>query len=109
MFIFHNVCIPLCLCSTLSEFHRFCVLTGLANIAEITVGLRVGKAEVLRSLMNFLSMDMDRPEQNSNNRNKERGVGKGVVCFVSWLLIVPATCECISGTDLLRQFYVLPH
>ena len=28
---------------------------------------------------------------------------------VCWLLIVPATCECISGTDLLRQFYVLPH
>ena len=31
------------------------------------------------------------------------------VCFVGWLLNVPATCECISGTDLLRQFYVLPH
>ena len=29
-----------------------------------------------------------------------------VVC---WLLNVPVTCECISGTDLLRQFYVLPH
>ena len=29
--------------------------------------------------------------------------------FVGWLLNVPATCECISGTDLLRQFYVLPH
>ena len=29
--------------------------------------------------------------------------------FVGWLLIVPATCECISGTDLHRQFYVLPH
>ena len=26
-----------------------------------------------------------------------------------WLLNVPATGECISGTDLLRQFYVLPH
>ena len=26
-----------------------------------------------------------------------------------WLLNVPATCECISGTDLHRQFYVLPH
>ena len=25
------------------------------------------------------------------------------------LLNVPATCECISGTDLLGQFYVLPH
>ena len=24
--------------------------------------------------------------------------------FVGWLLNVPATCECISGTDLLRQF-----
>ena len=29
--------------------------------------------------------------------------------FVCWLLNVPATCECISGTDLHRQFYVLPH
>ena len=29
-----------------------------------------------------------------------------VVC---WLLNVPATCECISGTDLFRQFNVLPH
>ena len=28
---------------------------------------------------------------------------------VGWLLNVPATCECISGTDLLGQFYVLPH
>ena len=27
-----------------------------------------------------------------------------VVC---WLLNVPATCQCFSGTDLLRQFYVL--
>ena len=29
-----------------------------------------------------------------------------VVC---WLLNVPATWQCISGTDLLRQLYVLPH
>ena len=29
-----------------------------------------------------------------------------VVC---WLLNVPATCQCISGTDLHRQLYVLPH
>ena len=29
--------------------------------------------------------------------------------YVGWLLDVPATCECTSGTDLLRQFYVLPH
>ena len=29
--------------------------------------------------------------------------------LVACLLNVPATCECISGTDLLRQFDVLPH
>ena len=32
-----------------------------------------------------------------------------VLFVVGWLLNVPATCECISETDLLRQFYVLPH
>ena len=36
-----------------------------------------------------------------------RHSGLGVV--VGWLLNVPPTCQCISGTDLLRQFYVLPH
>ena len=29
--------------------------------------------------------------------------------LVGWLLKVQATGECISGTDLLRQLYVLPH
>ena len=29
--------------------------------------------------------------------------------FVGWLLNVQATCQCISGTDLLRQVYMLPH
>ena len=32
-----------------------------------------------------------------------------VCLFVGCLLNVPATCQCISGTDLHRQFYVLPH
>ena len=31
------------------------------------------------------------------------------VCLFGWLLNVPATGWCISGTDLLRQFYALPH
>ena len=39
-----------------------------------------------------------------------RNVTDYAVClFVGWLLNVPATCECISGTDLHRQVYVLPH
>ena len=34
---------------------------------------------------------------------------KQVCLLVGWLLNVPATCQCISGTDPLRQLYVLPH
>ena len=31
-------------------------------------------------------------------------------CYLPWCcLLVAATCECISGTDLLRQVYLLPH
>ena len=56
----------------------------------------------------------------STGEEKERGQGTGThdaetpgqkcsCVFVSCLLYVPATCKCISGTDLHRQFYVLPH
>ena len=44
-----------------------------------------------------------------HERKRVRGeeeAKKGDVC---WLLNVPATCQCISGTDLRKQFYVLPH
>ena len=49
-----------------------------------------------------------RPEQPVFNQTKTKAwmVWRIVVC---WLLNVPATCQCISGTDLHRQFYVLPH
>ena len=36
-------------------------------------------------------------------------VHTGPGLFVGWLVNVPATGECISGTDLLKQLYVLPH
>ena len=42
----------------------------------------------------------------------ERGETASIVCSVGGvclLLNVPATGECISRTDLPRQFYVLPH
>ena len=45
-------------------------------------------------------------ETETDNRQKCK---ERFVCFVCWLLIVPATCQCISGTDLHKQFYVLPH
>ena len=47
----------------------------LASTANITSGLQLGRAEVLRGLRNFLNMD--RPEHHSIDRLKQRGVEKG--------------------------------
>ena len=47
----------------------------LASTADITSGLQLGRAEVLRGLRNFLNMD--RPEHHSTDRLKERGLEKG--------------------------------
>ena len=47
----------------------------LASTADITSGLQLGRAEVLRGLRTFLSTD--KPEHNSTDRLKERGVEKG--------------------------------
>ena len=47
----------------------------MASTADITSGLQLGRAEVLRCLRNFLNMD--RPEHHRTDRMKERGEGKG--------------------------------
>ena len=47
----------------------------LASTADITPGLQLDRAEVLSGLRNFLNMD--RPENHSTDRLKERGVEKG--------------------------------
>ena len=45
---------------------------------------------------------------SSSSRRSSSSSGRRVLAEVvfCWLLNVPATCECISRTDLLRQFYV---
>ena len=50
-------------------------LDRLASTADITSGLQLGRAEMLRGSGNFLNMD--RPELHSIDRLKERGVEKG--------------------------------
>ena len=47
----------------------------LANTADITSDMQLGRAEVLRGLRNFLNMD--RPKHHSIDSLKERGVEKG--------------------------------
>ena len=49
----------------------------VASTADITSGLQLGRAEVLRVLRNFLNMD--RPGHHSIDCLKERGVEKGSV------------------------------
>ena len=52
----------------------------------------------------------DRQTDRQTSRQAGRQADRNRVCLlVGWLLNVPATCWCISGTDLPRQFYVLPH
>ena len=51
----------------------------------------------------------ERVKGGRHRQTKESTDRKKFVVVVSWLLKVPATCECISGTDLLGRFYVLPH
>ena len=43
------------------------------------------------------------------NRCSVKSTFQQWLTIVCWLLNVPTTCECISGKDLLRQLYVLPH
>ena len=47
----------------------------LASTADITCGLQLSRAEALRGLRNVLNMN--RPEHQSTDRLKERGVEKG--------------------------------
>ena len=47
----------------------------------------------------------EQEEEDQQQRKKKKK--KNVVVY--WLLNVPATCWCISGTDVLRQSYMLPH
>ena len=47
----------------------------LASTANVTSGLQLCRAEVLRGLRNFLNID--RPEHHSMDHLKERGVEKG--------------------------------
>ena len=64
-----------------------------------------------RSGLNSLTNDCNGFDRLADERPSRWPSGKAVVVclFVDWLLNVPVTCECISGTDLLRQLYVLPH
>ena len=48
--------------------------TSVDQLSDITSGLQLGRAEVLRGLRNFLNMD--RPEHHSIDHLKERGAEK---------------------------------
>ena len=77
--------VSICLCRLLWLLWIYCPwhagISGneranrLASTADITSGLQLGRAEVLRGLRNFLNMV--RPEHHSTDCLTERGVEKG--------------------------------
>ena len=69
--------------------------------------LNITRSNHTRNRQNKVGVDMTHHKKTIRKYHKQ---GPGLEClFVGWLLNIPATCQCISGTDLLRQFYVLPH
>ena len=77
------------------------IFPGSSHTSDLKIGTPVVTCQCKSGLLN----------KSSGNR-AVRLCSKlriGLTVVVCWLLNVPATCKCISGTDLLRQFYVLPH
>ena len=68
-----SVCLSLSFCASVSVCSSASLSVCLC--VDITSGLQLGRAEVLRGLRNFLKMD--RPEHHSIDRLKEREVDKG--------------------------------
>ena len=72
----------------------------------------IGAYKVLYSnllrLVNDMMCDVGVVRVNPNSGTGDRRLLEKVL-FFGWLDNVPPTCWCISGTDLLRQLYVLPH
>ena len=70
---------------------------------------------LLKSILVWLAcwlVGFYRPQQHASVPQGWTCSDKCTCCHtvvVCWLLSIPATCLCISGTDLLRQFYVLLH
>ena len=73
------------------------------STAHITSGLQLDTEEVLRGMRNLVNQEplpYDRRQYHGSHCPKERGL------FV-YMFNVPVICECISGTDLLRQTFYL--
>ena len=84
------------------------------NVTTLMVGLKK------RSHMQKSHPKVVNPRDIAGERKKKKKKKKktflptvyllhSCMIVVWWLLHVPAACQCIAGTDLLRQLYMLPH
>ena len=91
-----------------------------AYTAHDIASVRRVQARLKKEIKEAKSLHKEKVEKQFRDGNHKQGwIGiktltgqnttEAKLLFVGWLLNVPATCECISGTDLHRQFYVLPH
>ena len=68
------------------QFHTFLTATDILSV-------------IVHDLVAFIVSTALVPDWTLQTSNRD---------FNGWLLNVPATCQCISGADLLRQLYMLP-
>ena len=69
----------------------------------------VKKKQREKKVMKMIRMRMKEKKKKEKRKNQKKRWRSRRKKFVCWLLNVPATCKCISGTDLNRHFYVLPN
>ena len=103
------------LVNQLISYQRETGRRGGGGGAEGAEGRRKGQREVQRE-RGMDRRDGERRRGRGRGRERERERGRErerkrerVCVGACWLLNIQATCECITGTDLLRQLYVLPH
>ena len=66
------------------------------------------KTNIKKNIKTNIKKNIKKNIKTNIKKNIKKNI-KANIMLVGCLLNVPATCECISGTDLHRQFYVLPH
>ena len=108
------MCVAVRAQGVVQKLHKLDVIrTHLGSVGERSApfqdGLAVVQPRVRQDELVHVRRPHARPGVSGEHDLHVQHASSEVFSFVCWLLNVPATCECTSGTDLLRQLYVLPH
>ena len=89
--------------------HWPCFESNPWGTAERRSGAHMGLSEHYHAILTTKSQHWSPEGKRGGERNRPTFHPPRSGFVVCWLLNAPTTGQCISGTDLHRQFYVLPH